>query len=314
MTSNIRPACHHPLDVIGNTPLLRLGKVIPPGCADIYIKLEYMNPTASYKDRLARAIVEQAEQDGRLTPGMKIVEATGGSTGSSLAYVCALKGYPFRAVCSPVFAPEKLRTMAALGAELDLVESPTGKITPDFFRSLVDRASETADREGWLLANQFKNKDALVGYRALGEELVAQLPQGIDAFCAAVGGAGMAMGVAAVLKERKRDTKVVVLEPASSPLLTEGKTGVHSVDGVGTGFIPPLLDEALYDEARGVSEEEGRDMCRRLAAEEGVFAGVSTGLNVVAAIQLAKELGPGKVVVTVACDSGFKYLNGPLFA
>lgn len=304
--SVMAPAPHQdPLDVIGNTPLLRLRNVVPDGCAAVYIKLENMNPTASYKDRLARALIDQAERSGRLKPGMTVIEATGGSSGSALAYICALKKYPFRAVCSDAIAGEKLRIMAAFGATLDIVHSPTGKSTPDLMQSMVDRARSTAEREGWFFTDQFKNGDALIGYHAMGQELIQQLPSGIDAFCAAIGGAGMAMGVASVLRTVKETTRVIVFEPASAPLLTQGKPGIHGIDGIGPGFVPPLLDKSLYD--------EGRKMCRRLAAEKGLLVGTSTGVNVVGAIQLAEELGPGKVVVTVACDSGFKYLNGSLF-
>lgn len=301
------------LEVIGNTPLLRLGNVVPEGCAAVYLKLENMNPTASYKDRLARAIIDQAEQSGRLKPGMTVIEATGGSTGAALAYICALKKYPFHAVCSDAIAGEKLRIMTAFGAKLVVVHSPTGKSTPDLMRSMVDRARSTAEREGWFFTDQFNNRDALIGYHALGQELIQQLPSGIDTFCGAVGGAGMVMGAASLLRSVKETTQVVIFEPASAPLITQGKPGTHGIDGIGPGFFPPLLDKSLYDEARAISEDESREMCRRLAAEEGLLVGTSTGLNVVGAIQLAKELGPGKVVVTVACDSGFKYLNGPLF-
>ncbi|KAF9880414.1 cysteine synthase a [Colletotrichum karsti] len=302
------------LDIIGNTPCVRLRNVVPEGSADVYIKLEYMNPTGSYKDRLAKAIVEEAEKRGDLKPGMTVIEATGGSTGSSLAMICSLKGYGFRAVCSNAIAAEKRRSMAAFGAVVDIVHSPSGKITPDLFPKMVERAKTLAESDNtYYPANQFRNTDGVVGYKTLGEELLAQFPQGIDTFCGAAGGAGMIMGTAKVLKASKPDTRVVVLEPESSPLITTGKGGTHSVEGISPGFLPPLLDDTLYDEARAISEKEGRDMCRRLAREEGLLTGTSTGLNVVAAIQLAKELGPGKTVVTVACDTGLKYLSGNLY-
>ncbi|KAL0933772.1 cysteine synthase a [Colletotrichum truncatum] len=302
------------LDVIGNTPCVRLRKVVPEGCADVYVKLEFMNPTGSYKDRMAKAIIEEAERRGDLKPGMTVIEATGGSTGSSLAFVCTLKGYGFRAVCSNAFAAEKLRTMAAFGADVDIVHSPTGKITPDLFPRIVERAKTLAEGDkNFYPANQFKNKDNAMGYRKLGEELIAQFPQGIDGFCGAAGGAGMVMGTAKILKASRPETRVLVLEPESSPVITKGTGGTHGVEGISPGFVPPLLDEALYDEARAISEDEARKMCRRLAKEEGLLTGTSTGLNVVAAIQLAKELGPGKVVVTVACDTGLKYTNGTLY-
>ncbi|GLA62837.1 hypothetical protein AtubIFM55763_004949 [Aspergillus tubingensis] len=302
------------LDAIGNTPVVRLRNVVPADHANVYLKLESLNPTGSYKDRMARSIIEEAERRGTLKPGMTVVEATGGSTGSSLAYICSVKGYRFRVVSSNAFAVEKLRTMSALGATLEIVHSETGTITADLIPSMVRRAREIAQEDGHYLADQFNNGDALPGYETLGEELAAQFPGGIDAFCGTVGGAGMVMGVSRVLKSKWPDTRVVVLEPASSPVITEGRTGSHSVEGIGIGFVPPHLDSKLYDEARGISEAEGRAMCRRLAREEGLLVGTSTGLNVVAAIALAKELGPGKTVVTVAVDTGLKYMNGNLLA
>ncbi|KAK0369304.1 hypothetical protein CLIM01_13345 [Colletotrichum limetticola] len=302
------------LAAIGKTPLVRLRRVIPANHADVYLKLEYTNPTGSHKDRMAAAIIQEAEKRGALKPGMKVVEATGGSTGSSLAFVCAVKGYKFQPVSSNAYAVEKLKTMAAFGAKVDIVHSPTGRITADLIPSLIRRAKEV-EREGNVYStDQFNNRDALVGYAALGHEIIQQVPEGVDVFCAAVGTAGLAMGVSAVLKAARPETRVVVLEPASTPVITGGQAGSHGVEGIGIGFLPPLLDKKLYDEARAVSEDEARAMCRRLARDEGIFAGVSTGLNVVAAIRLAAEIGAGKRVVTIACDSGLKYLNGDLFS
>ncbi|KAK1461613.1 hypothetical protein CMEL01_14567 [Colletotrichum melonis] len=302
------------LAAIGKTPLVRLRRVIPANHADVYLKLEYTNPTGSHKDRMAAAIIQEAEKRGALKPGMKVVEATGGSTGSSLAFVCAVKGYKFQPVSSNAYAVEKLKTMAAFGAKVDIVHSPTGRITADLIPSLIRRAKEV-EREGNVYStDQFNNRDALVGYAALGHEIIQQVPEGVDVFCAAVGTAGLAMGVSAVLKAARPETRVVVLEPASTPVITGGQAGSHGIEGIGIGFLPPLLDKKLYDEARAVSEDEARVMCRRLARDEGIFAGVSTGLNVVAAIRLAAEMGAGKRVVTIACDSGLKYLNGDLFS
>ncbi|KXH61336.1 hypothetical protein CNYM01_03738 [Colletotrichum nymphaeae SA-01] len=302
------------LAAIGKTPLVRLRRVVPANHADVYLKLEYTNPTGSHKDRMAAAIIQEAEKRGALKPGMKVVEATGGSTGSSLAFVCAVKGYKFQPVSSNAYAVEKLKTMAAFGAKVDIVHSPTGRITADLIPSMIRRAKEI-EREGNVYStDQFNNRDALVGYAALGHEIVEQVPEGVDVFCAAVGTAGLAMGVSAVLKAARPETRVVVLEPASTPVITGGQAGSHGVEGIGIGFLPPLLDKKLYDEAQAVSEDEARAMCRRLARDEGIFAGVSTGLNVVAAIRLAAEMGAEKKVVTIACDSGLKYLNGDLFS
>jgi cysteine synthase len=262
---------------------------------------------------MAKSMIEEAERRGSLRPGMTVVEATGGSTGSSLAFVCAAKGYRFRVLCSDAVAVEKLRSMTALGADLDITHSPSGKMTPDLLPAMNKRAAEIGSDDDHYYTSQFTNPDALLGYEGIGHELVEQVPAGIDAFCGAVGTAGMAMGVGRALRAKSRDTRIVILEPASAPLLTEGVTGTHSVEGTSPGFVPPHLDRDLYDEARAVEEDEARSMCRRLAREEGLLVGTSSGMNVVAALRLAAELGPGKTVVTVAVDSGFKYLNGSLF-
>lgn len=302
------------LDAIGNTPVVRLNHVVPKDAAEVYVKLEFFGPTGSYKDRMALSMVEEAERRGDLKPGMTIVEATGGSTGSSLAFVCAAKGYRFLAVSSNAFSVEKLRTMTTFGAELDIVHSPTGKVTADLMPSMVRRAEELSKAQGHYYTNQFRNADALVGYGKIGKELVEQLSDGIDGFCGAVGTAGMFTGVASALRLKHPSAKTVVLEPAESPMITKGEKGSHGVEGIGSGLIPPHLDSSLYDEARAIPEAEARAMCRRLAKEEGLLVGTSSGLNISAAIQLAKELGPGKKVVTVAVDTGLKYLNGSLFA
>jgi cysteine synthase len=206
--------------------------------------------------------------------------------------------------------------MRAFGANVELIDSTDGKITPDLFAEMLKRAKEIVDSDSgkYYYTSQFNNHDSLPGYQGIGKELEQQFPDGIDAFCGAAGSAGMVMGVSKILRAKWPDTKVVVLEPASSPVISEGRKGIHSVEGVSPGFVPPHLDKALYDEARGVSEDEGRAMCRRLAKEEGILVGTSTGLNVVAAIALAKELGPGKTVVTVAVDTGLKYMNSSLLS
>jgi cysteine synthase A len=299
---------------IGNTPLVKLQKITPPNCANIYVKLEYFNPTGSYKDRMALAIIEGAEKRGTLKPGMTVIECTGGSTGTSLAFVCAVKGYPFKVVSSDAFAKEKLKTMRLFGADLELLPSEGGKITPDLIPRMIARAQQISEQPNTYLTKQFENKDAIEGYRVLGGEILTQMAgKKIDAFCGAVGTAGMMAGVSQTLKKADANTRVVILEPASAPLLTQGTTGTHKVEGIGVGLVPPLLAEAVYDEARAVAETEARQIAKRLAAEEGIFGGTSTGMNVVAALKLAMELGPGHTVVTVACDSGMKYLSGDLF-
>jgi cysteine synthase len=300
--------------LIGNTPVVQLRHVVPDDCAQIFLKLEFVNPTGSYKDRMAKSMVEEAERRGDLKPGMTVVEATGGSTGSALAFVCAVKGYQFHVVSSNAFAVEKLRTMEAFGANLDLVQSPSGKITSDLIPSMIRRAEDVAEGKNYYFTNQFKNRDALIGYETIGQELLQQFPERIDAFCGAVGTAGMVMGAARILKAKWPNMHIAVLEPASSPTITEGRPGTHQVEGIGIGYIPPLLDRQLYDEALAISEDDGRNMCWRLAKEEGLLVGTSTGLNVLAAIKIGQQLGPDKIVVTVAADTGLKYLNGSLFA
>ena len=307
-----RPVVPSMLDAIGNTPVVQLRKVVPPDCADVLVKVESYNPTGSYKDRMAKAMIEGAEARGDLRPGMTVVEYTGGSTGSSLAFVCAAKGYRFHVVSSDAYAEEKLRTMRAFGADLELIPSEGGKITPDLVPRMIQRAQELANEANTYFTDQFRNCDSLVGYAEIGRELLAQVSR-IDAFCGGVGTAGMLMGVARAFRAAKTGTKVVALEPASSAVISTARAGTHHVEGMGAGFVPPLLDRALYDEARGIDEAEARVMARRLAAEEGLFVGTSGGLNVVGALQLAREVGPGHTVVTVVADTGLKYLAGDLF-
>lgn len=299
-------------DVVGNTPVVRLEHVVPSDAADVYVKLEWFNPTGSYKDRMALAMIEEAERRGDLRPGMTVLEYTGGSTGSSLAYICAAKGYPFKVISSDAYSPEKLRTMQAFGADLLIEPSVDGKVTPDLIPRMMDRARELAAEPGTYWTDQINNPDSMVGYATIGEELVEQVGE-FDVFCAAVGTAGLAMGVSRALRTSEHQAQVVVFEPASTPVLTEGHAGTHSVEGIGIGFVPPLLDDEMYDKAVAVPEDEARDMARRLAAEEGLLAGTSSGLNIAGAIGIAKELGPGHKVVTVAVDTGLKYLAGDLY-
>lgn len=301
------------LSAIGNTPLVRLRNIVPSECAAIYVKLEYLNPTGSYKDRLAQAIIEEAERRGDLKPGMTVVECTGGSTGTSLAFICSVKGYHFKAVSSDAFAKEKLQAMRLFGAELEIIPSEGGRITPDLIPKMKSRANEVSELEGAYCAQQFENRDAIEGYRKMGKEILSQLEKSIDAFCGAVGTAGMVSGVSQELKQANSGTRIVVLEPAAAPLISQGVKGSHKVEGIGVGFVPPFLKEALYDEVRTVEEAEARRMVKRLASEEGIFAGTSSGLNVAAAIELGMELGPGRTIVTVACDSGMKYMSSGLF-
>ena len=300
------------LHAIGNTPLVRLQKIAPAGTATVLVKLEYVNPTGSYKDRMALAMIEGAEKRGALKPGMRVVEYTGGSTGSSLAMVCAMKGYEFHPLSSDAFAMEKLDTMRAFGADLEVVPSDGGKVTPALFDRFKARIAELMKDANTFWTDQFNNRDALDGYANIGRELIAQAGH-VDAFVGAVGTAGMLVGVSNAFKQAGSRARIVAIEPSTSPFLTAGKGGPHRVEGTAAGFWPPHLTPGTYDEARAIDENAGRAMARRAAREEGIFAGTSSGLNLAAALDLAQELGPGKVVATVAVDTGLKYLAGDLY-
>jgi cysteine synthase len=302
------------LSAIGNTPLVRLSRIVPKDAAEVWVKLEYYNPTGSYKDRMALSMVERAEQRGALKPGMTVVEYTGGSTGISLAFVCAVKGYRCRIVCNDAVAREKLRSMEVFGAELEVLKSEGGKLTPDLVPKMMARAREIAAEGPSYATDQMRNPDMVAGYESLGEELLRQVQGPIDVYCGAVGTSGMLMGAGRVLKRADPKTRLVALEPATSAVLSGGTPGRHGVEGVAPGFVPPQFDRALVSETRAIDEAEARQMAWTLARQEGLFAGTSTGLNVVAALQIARELGPDHTVVTVAVDSGLKYLAGDLYA
>jgi cysteine synthase A len=310
--SSLPAPVHSVLQAIGRTPVVQLQRIVSAGGADVFVKLEYFNPTGSYKDRMALAMIEGAERRGALRPGMRVVEYTGGSTGSSLAMVCAMKGYAFHPLSSDAFAAEKLETMRAFGADLEIVASDGGKVTPALFDRFKARIAELTMDPNTFWTDQFNNRDALDGYADIGRELVEQIGR-VDAFVGAVGTAGMLVGVTRALKEAGATTRIVALEPSTSPFLTTGRGGPHRVEGTAAGFRPPHLVAESYDEARAIDEDEARAMARRAAREEGIFAGTSTGVNLVGALQLARELGPGKVVATVAVDSGLKYLAGDLY-
>jgi cysteine synthase A len=302
------------LSTIGNTPLVRLSRIVPQGAADVWVKLEYYSPTGSYKDRMALSMIERAERRGDLKPGMTVVEYTGGSTGISLAFVCAVKGYRCRIVCNDAVALEKRRTMEVFGAEVEVLKSEGGKLTPDLVPRMMARAREIAAEGPSYATDQMRNPDMLAGYESLGEELLRQVRGPIHAFCGAVGTSGMLMGTGRVLRRADPAIRIVALEPATSAALSGGTVGRHGVEGVAPGFVPPQFDRSMVSETRTIDEAEARRMAWTLARQEGLFAGTSTGLNVVAALQLARELGAGHTVVTVAVDSGLKYLAGDLYA
>jgi len=302
------------LQAIGHTPLVRLRAVVPSGAADVVVKLEFYNPTGSYKDRMALAMIDGAEARGSLRPGVRVVEFTGGSTGSSLAMVSAAKGYRCVLLSSDAFAEEKLRTMRAFGAELRLVPSDGGKVTPALFERFKAEIAVLAAEPDTFWTDQFNNTDAIDGYAGIGRELLEQTGGSLDVFCGAVGTGGMLSGVVRALRESGSAARIVALEPTSSPAMTAGHGGAHRVEGIATGGIPPHMADRPYHEARAIDEDAARKMALRLAREEGLLVGTSSALNIAAAVELAREIGPGKVVATVAVDTGLKYLAGDLFA
>jgi cysteine synthase A len=301
------------LQAIGNTSMVRLRKVVPTGSAAVFVKLEWENPTGSVKDRMAQAVISRAEADGRLNPGYAVVEYTGGSTGASLALVCAAKGYPIKIVSSDAFSREKLDQMAAFGAELTLVPSEGGQTTKKLILDMIEAARVLSREPRTYWTDQLNNHDAIAGYHPLGEEIWTQTNGEVDAFVHAVGTAACSRGVATVLKRHQPGIKIVAVEPAESPVLLGGPPGPHKIEGIGIGYVPPLWDPSLVDEILAVATADAKEMARRLAREEALFAGTSSGANVVAALQVARELGPRAKVVTLLADSGLKYLGTDVY-
>jgi cysteine synthase A len=301
------------LQAIGNTSMVRLRRIVPPTCADVFVKLEWENPTGSVKDRMAQAVISRAEQDGRLKPGDTVVEYTGGSTGASLALVCAAKGYGLQIVSSDAFSREKLDHMAALGARLTLVPSEGGLTTRKLIQDMIETARRLSQEPHTYWTDQLNNHDSIAGYYSLGEEIWSQTKGEVDAFVHCAGTAASSRGVATVLKRHKPAVKIVVVEPAESSVLLGGQPGPHKIEGVGIGSIPPLWEPALVDEVLPVRTDDAKDMARRIAREEALFAGTSSGANVVAALQVAERLGPGAKVVTLMTDSGLKYLSTDVY-
>ncbi len=300
------------LSGIGRTPVVRLSKFPGPDTAEVWVKLEAANPTGSYKDRMALAMIEGAERRGDLQPGQTVVEYTGGSTGSSLAFVCSIKGYPLRIVTSNVFAEEKLQTMRAFGADLEIIHSDDG-IHPGLIPAMQERAAQIAEREGAFQTDQFNNLDTLDGYLGIGRELVQQIDGEIHGLAVYVGVGGAYMGTYRPIRERWPAVLGTVVEPAESAVIAGGPAGSHQIEGGGVGFVPPLLAPGSYDRLDAVSTEDAFQAARDLARTEGVWTGPSGGASIVAACRLARELGPGHTVVTLQPDSGLKYLSGDLY-
>lgn len=302
------------LSRIGDTPLVELTRLRPDGCARLLLKLESENPTCSMKDRMALAMIEAAEADGRLQPGGRVVEYTGGSTGASLSMVCAAKGYPLSIVTSDAFSIEKRRQMQALGAELTVIESEAGGMTASLTRSMISAAAEITERTGGFWTDQLSNADQISAYHRMGQEIWEQTGGRIDGFVQMTGTAASSRGISEALHEHDPNVRCVAVEPAESAVLSGGETGAHKIEGTGAGFVVPLWRRESVDAITTVSTEDAMAMARELARTEAIFAGTSTGGNLVAAMALGAELGPDATVVTVMCDSGMKYLSTALYA
>jgi cysteine synthase A len=297
------------LDQIGNTSLLPLRTIVPANGARILLKMESENPTGSMKDRMALAMIDAAEADGRLAKSGSVVEYTGGSTGVSLSLVCAVKGYPLDIVTSDAFAREKLDHMRLLGATLHILPSDAGRMTEKLTRDMIEAARVIAETKGPFWTDQMKNRDQLAAYHLMAEEIWDQAGGRIDGFVQAVGTAASLRGIGEGLRRRDERIRIVAVEPAESAVLSGGPTGAHKIDGVGAGYVVPLWQDGVADEIERVSTEEAIAMAFRLAREEGLFAGTSTGANVIAALRLAERMGTDATIVTVLCDTGMKYLK-----
>jgi cysteine synthase len=299
---------------IGNTPLIKLSHLTGPDSADVYVKWEGANPTGSMKDRMALSIIQGAERRSELRPGRRVVEYTGGSTGSSLAMICAVRGYQAYFVSSNGFSVEKLQTMRAFGAEVEIVHAEGGILTADVIDRMIKRAKELVNDPGTFWPDQVNNIDNKLGYHGMGREILADIDGPIDEFVMAVGGGGCISGNAEILKEHNPSTRIVGVEPYYVRNVSGGNTsGKHRLEGIGLSFLPTILRRDLIDDVMPVKDEDAYASARMLAQKEGILGGVTSGANIWAALQRARALGPGKNVVTVIIDTGLRYLNGDLY-
>ncbi|SNZ20329.1 PLP-dependent cysteine synthase family protein [Cohaesibacter gelatinilyticus] len=302
------------MTAIGKTPLIKLERMTGPDCADIYVKWEGANPTGSMKDRMALSMIEGAEQSGKLKPGGKLVEYTGGSTGSSLAMVCAQRGYGAHFVSSDGFSEEKLQTMRAFGAEVEIIHAEDGILTADVIDRMIARAKDLAKDEGTFWPDQVNNLDNKRGYHPMGKEIIDQIDCPIDEFVMAVGGGGCISGNAEILTNHDPNTRIIGVEPYHVRNVSGGDTsGKHRLEGIGLSFLPKILRRDLIDEVIPVKDEEAYKGAHKLARQEGILGGITSGANIWAALQRAKALGPGHSIVTVVIDTGLRYLNGDLY-
>ena len=302
------------MKAIGNTPLIKLERLPEPGWADIYVKYEGANPTGSMKDRMALAMIEGAERRGELKPGGTVVEYTGGSTGSSLAMVCSKKGYKAHFVSSDAFSEEKLQTMRAFGAELEIIPSENKKISAALIESMVARARELSKQQNTFWTDQFNNVDNRNAYHPMAREIVRALGTNIDEFTTGVGTGGSFSGTAEALRKEIPGVRCIPIEPLHVRALSGGDvTGKHKLEGIGPGIVTSITRLDLANEIIAVSDEDAFETARKLARMEGIFGGITSGANVWAAMQRARILGPGKTIVTIVVDSGLKYLKGDLY-
>lgn len=299
---------------IGKSPLIKLERLSEPDCAEIYVKYEGGNPTGSMKDRMALSMIEGAEKRGELKPGGTVVEYTGGSTGSSLAMICAYKGYNAHFVSSDAFAEEKLKTMRAFGAKLDLIPSENGLITAELIDLMVERARKLSKAPNTFWTDQFNNTDNRNAYHNMAREILDVTGNNIDEFIMGVGTGACFSGNSEVFKKEIPDIRCIAIEPFGVRTLSGGDTsGTHKLEGIGSGIVPAICKLELADEIIAVKDEDAYETARKLAKTEGIFGGTTSGANVWAAIQRARIIGPGKKIVTIICDSGLKYLNGDLY-
>jgi cysteine synthase len=306
--TTVATAAKDVLAAIGNTPLVALRRIVPKGAARVVLKLESANPTGSMKDRVARAMVTAAVNDGRLPKGGTVVEYTGGTTGVSVAFICAAMGYQAHFVYSDAFSNEKRVTMRAYGAEITDVKSEGGKITASLIKGMIAKAEELSRQPGHWFCNQLENRDGEAGYHPLGDEMWSQAGR-VDAFVQSVGSAHSIHGTATALRRHNAKLHVTAVEPAESSVLQGKPPGAHKIEGIGIGFLPALWRRDDVDDVVGVSTDDANAMARRLAREEAIFAGTSTGANVIAAIDVARRLGAGAIVGAIVIDSGLRYIS-----
>lgn len=302
------------MKAIGNTPLIKLEVLSEPNCAEIYVKYEGGNPTGSMKDRMALSMILGAEKRGELKSGDRVIEYTGGSTGSSLAMVCATRGYEAYFVSSDAFSEEKLQTMRAFGAKLELIPSENGKITARLIDSVIERARVLSKAPNTFWTDQFNNIDNRKAYHKMANEILETLDNKIDEFIMGVGTGGCFSGNSEIFKREIANIRCIAIEPYNVRSLSGGDiSGTHRLEGIGAGFVPSICRMDLADEIIAVKDEDAYDTARKLATMEGIFGGITSGANVWAAIQRARVIGAGKTIVTVICDSGLKYLQGDLY-